>query len=227
VPRDWTFYEHPGEYQGEPSVRIACTQRTDQAKLVRAWADALPKLTDLREIDFCSRFPNALIQPVAQMAWLEKLRIKWSGLTSIEAWGSLTSLREFCLGSSPSLADPQTVLKWPHLKLVTFDNVRANFDTEWMSDLRNLSVLGINGSWSTSQIIKTLWPLQGLGLETLVLINTRIVDKDSLFVCAQMKKLKTLHTAYRWPRGSLERLSEMRKDLTINGMTWPNFVSPV
>lgn len=218
---------HPSEYEGEAEVVVSCTQQENQTKLVRAWARMLPTMTDLRTVHFCSRFPTALIEPLGEMVWLESLHIKWSGVKSIGPWRGLANLQEFHLGSSPSLADPEVVLEWPKLRRLSFENIRSIYDIEWVSAMRNMTELSLTGSMWTRQKLLSLRPLHRLSkLERLSLIATTVKDKESLFVLADMSSLRSFDTAYYWPKGSLDRLAELRRDLWIGGMKWPDFEVP-
>jgi len=77
------------------SIRLSITQLQDaskQRRLIHAWCDLLPTLTHVTELEFLSRVNQPLFEAACQMAQLNSLRIKWSGIKRLDSIANLTSL---------------------------------------------------------------------------------------------------------------------------------------
>ena len=217
----------PADYQGQEAICISCTQLPDeseQKRLVRTWAVALPTLTNLRRIHFTSRFPNSLLAPLCRVTWLEELSIKWSGLKDIGPIQNLVNLKALDIGSSPSVANPEIIGKLQQLKRLNIENIRAVYDLGWIADMAQLDQLGLQGSNWTVQNVHSIAPLKKLPtLSRLFLVGTKVKDRRSLMDIAEMPSLQVFDTTWNWPKGALRQLVDARPDLWVNGQRGPEW----
>jgi len=217
----------PADYQGQEAICISCTQLADeseQKRLVRAWAVALPTLANLRRVHFTSRFPNSLLAPLCRMTWLEELSIKWSGLKDIGPIQNLVNLKALDIGSSPSISNPETIGKLAQLKRLRIENVRAVYDLGWIGDMPQLDQLGVEGSMWSVQKVEAITPLKRLAaLNRLSMVGAKIKDRRSLMDIAEMPSLQVFDTTWNWPKGALRRLVDARPDLWVNGQRGPEW----
>jgi hypothetical protein len=219
--------DYPSDYRGEEAICLCCTQLPDpkeQKIRVKAWAEALPGLKELRRIRFATRFPEALLAPLSRCTSLEEVNIKWSGLRSIAPLRKLQNLTALHIGSSPSIADLPVLAELKGLRLLSLENIRAARDLSWLAGMPQLEQLAIDGSeWST-QKVDSLAPLGSLPrLERLNTFNTQVTDKESLHVLEGMPILRIYETGWLWPKGMLRGLAQARPDLWVNGQRWPDW----
>ena len=173
----------PALYQpGQQRLAVWCTQ-TDlpakqQARLVDAWCEALPTLSDVRLLWFPSQVTQRLFEAACRVPRLEGMDIKWSRIADLAPIAQCTSLRYLKIGSSASVPSIEPLGTMTQLLWLELENFRKIGDVAPLSSLQNLQGLGYTGSISGgAPTIASLAPLAELrSLRWLALHRLRVKD---------------------------------------------------
>jgi hypothetical protein len=174
VPHYWNLHHaeqpravrSPDEYDGGPDLAIWCTQldvpASQQRKLVAHWVQTLPTLQGVRRLWFTSRVSQELFDAACRIEGLTDLRIKWSGIKTLDAVTPLTGLRRFHLGDSASLQSLQPLAALRQLEWLWLDGLSKVPDLEPLAGLGALEGLFVAGTDSKPLVVPTLAPLSAL-----------------------------------------------------------------
>lgn len=195
-------------------LNIACTQTTlsdhKQRALVQEWCDLLPMLPQVRFLWFSSRVPQRLFDAACRMPNLEGLYVKWSGsgITYLDALREASCLQYFHLGSSTSLESIDLLAELRQLRWLGLENIKKIRDIDPVGELAGLVGLYLEGSYWTTQHVRTLEPIGRLReLRYLAIANLKADDK-TLAPLFALNKLETFIAAKWWPE---EELAEIRR----------------
>jgi Leucine-rich repeat (LRR) protein len=104
------------------------------------------------------------------------------------------------------LTDISPITELDNLKTLETENFESVNDFSCLSKMTNLMGLGLNGGMYSVLKLNDLKPLKNLNnLEYLQLISTRVLDK-SITPLLNLKKLKCLRLASKWPDSDFELL---------------------
>lgn len=207
----------PEQSYGTDRLNVACTQTglaaREERAIVDAWCKALPKLTGIRFLWFSSRVPQRLFESACQMAGLEGLYIKWSGIDDLSCIERLPSLRYFHLGQSAHLTSIEPLGNCRQLCWLGLELLSQITDLEPVGRLVDLEGLSLEGSMGTTWRVKTLDPVGRLtGLRYLSIANLRSVD-GSLTGLSSLHHLATFGHATWWDASELAEILGRNPDL--------------
>jgi hypothetical protein len=168
-----------------------------QRKRVDRWAAALPELSAVTSVWFINKVNQRVFDAACDMPALRTLRIKWSGIRSLDALRPTSPVREFLLGSSASLESITPLSQMTGLELLALENLKRVKALDALAPLTGLTRLDYTGGMDSFPRVHTIEPLGGLtGLRRLDLTCLRITD-DSLRPLARLTALE--HVAIpRW-----------------------------
>lgn len=155
------------------------------------------------------------LEEVACLAKLEYLELGWPvTATDLAPLAALTRLKVLKIDSPRNIADFTPLLDLPALERLVITNAKHMRDLDWLRPLKDrLNVLGIEGAMWTTQRIDSLAPLEGFGLEALLLANCRVADGELARVVATMPDIAYLSTSRFWPRDEFRALEAVKPDL--------------
>ena len=180
-----------------------------QNKLIDAWCEKLPELTEVKYLWLNSRVNQKIFDAICKLVNLEGLFIKWSGVKKIDNIQNLKNLKHFCLGSSSQVEDIDALGKLSNVITLDLENLKKISDFSVISNLSKLEGLGLDGSMYTAQKIDTLEPLRNLTeLKYLTLTNSRILDK-SFEAILNLRKLVRFNCSYNYPANEFEKLKNL------------------
>ena len=208
---------YPHEYTSGDRLSVVCTQLAigscQQRKLVEEWCRFLPGLETVSHLWLQSKVPQSLFDAACQMANLESLYVKWSGIKTIRYLPEAPQLKALHIGSSPGIEDVERFAELDNLVVLGLENVKQLKDLRVIAELTQLQGLAIEGSLWTTYIVESLAPLTALqNLKYLFLTNLRSLDR-TLKPLAALKSLETLRTAWWWPRSEFRMLRESLPNL--------------
>jgi hypothetical protein len=136
----------PEEYDGSPSICIACTQTdlkpSQQSALVARWCKLLPTLSHVERAWFVTQMPQRLFDAACKMPALSDLWIKWSAIKDLSAITHATGLRHFYLGSSAQVQSLDSLARLPQLETLHLMNTKKVRDIRFVTSLRKLREFG-------------------------------------------------------------------------------------
>jgi hypothetical protein len=156
----------PEQYRGGDRINIDCGQTAlppkAQRELLSRWCEALPTFRDLRYVWFHSRATQDLFDAACAIPELEGLHIKWSAIEDLEAIASATCLRNFHLGSSPSVKSIEPLARLKNLLRLDLDNVKGIRNLRALGELRSLIALAMTGAEFKRNTVESFAPLGSL-----------------------------------------------------------------
>jgi len=202
----------PSEYEGQPDLRIACTQlnlsASKQKKLVDEWAVLIPTLTNVEHIWFYSRVPQRLLDSVSRLPNLRSLFIKWSGngITDLVKVGDLNSLERLYIGSCTQLETLESLKKLKNLKWLELHELKKINDISAIKNLNNLVGLKFTGGMFGKQSLTSIEAISHLtNLEFLDLHRLKVESED-VSAISKLKKLKYLGLPIYYPLSEFARI---------------------
>ena len=181
----------------------------NQRKLVDAWCQKLPELTEVKYLWLFSKVSQKIFDAACKMPNLEGLWIKWSGIKNLDSLTRLRNLKHLHLGSSSQVESIETLGSLTHLVTLEMEQLNKISDFSALANLIRLEGLGIDGGTWTAQNIDTLSPLARLkNLQYLSTTNSRIKDK-SFEPILGLGKLKRFSCSWNYPESEFEKLKSM------------------
>jgi hypothetical protein len=207
----------PEGSDGTDRLNVACTQTglaaREERAIVSAWCEALPKLTGVRFLWFSSRVPQRLFESACQIADLEGLYIKWSGIDDLSSIQRLQSLQYLHLGPSARVASIDALEHSRQLRWLGLELLSRITDLEPVGRLVNLEGLSLEGSMGTTWRVETLAPVGRLtNLRYLSIANIRSTD-GSLDGLRSLHRLATFRHATWWDASELAEIRRRNPDL--------------
>ena len=202
----------PAEFDGGDRLNIACTQTdlgaSEERKIVTAWCDHLPNLSELKLLWFSSRVPQRLFEAACHVPNLEGLYIKWSGIDDLSHIRAANALRYFHLGQSARVTSIEALGDCHRLRSLGLELLSRIRDLRPLSKLIDLEALSLEGSMGTAWRVATLAPLGSLvNLHYLSVANLR-ADDQSLSGLYSLRQLRTFRHGNWW---NAEELAEIRR----------------
>ncbi|HEY2838898.1 MAG TPA: hypothetical protein VGJ26_07105 [Pirellulales bacterium] len=203
---------HPEQFGDSDRLNIACTQTpfsaSRQKKIVDAWCDILPKLSNVRLLWFSSRVPQRLFKAACLAPRLEGLYIKWSGINDLAPLNKSGQLTYFHLGQSARISSIEPLGKARQLRWLGLELLSRVRDVSVIGKLVGLEGLWLEGSMGTTWRISTLAPLGTLSsLRYLSVANLR-TDDMTLAGLFPLSNLAVFRAAKWWKP---EEIDEIRR----------------
>lgn len=194
VPAGTRSIRHPHEYDGGEVLRLSwdlgAVTAAEKKKALAAWTELLPTLTQVRQLHLWSHVPQPLFDAACGMRGLQLLRIKWSGIRSLERIAGLVALEALSIGSSTKVQSIEPLTSLPSLRVLELENFKLVSDFSPLARLRNLRSLCITGSMWSRQAIDSLEPFATMTwLEALYVDTFRVT---SLRPLARLRNLEEL-----------------------------------
>jgi hypothetical protein len=210
--------QSPDEGVEAERLNVACTQ-TDlpdrqQRALVGEWCDLLPTLAHVKYLWLSSRVPQRLFDAACQMPGLEGLYVEWSNVKNVDALYAATRLKYFHLGSSTSLQSIELLADLHQIRWLGLENIKSIRDVDPIGHLTGLVGLCLEGSYWTTQHIRTLEPIGRLReLRYLAIANLK-TDDQTLAPLFGLTKLETFIAAKWWKETELAEIHRRNPGLT-------------
>jgi hypothetical protein len=189
---------------GSDRLAVWCTQTNlpakQQARLVDAWCELLPTLSDVRLLWFHSVVPQRLFEAACQVPGLQGMDIKWSKVTDLAPLAQCASLHYLRMGSSASVQSIEPLRSMTQLLWLELENLQKIDDISPLSSLRELQGLGYTGSISGGKpAIDSLAPLAELTSLRWLALHTLQVRDASLRPLGGLRDLDFLSLPNRYP----------------------------
>lgn len=201
VPLGAKAIRHPHEYDGGEVLRLSwdlgAVSAAEKKKVLAAWIELLPTLTRVRQLHLWSHVSQPLFDAACGMRGLQLLRIKWSGIQSLDRIAGLASLEALSIGSSTKVQSIEPLASLPSLRVLELENFKRVSDFSVLARMQQLRSLAIVGSMWSRQAVDSLEPFAAMtGLESLAVDTFRVT---SLRPLASLRNLKELGLGGRMP----------------------------
>jgi hypothetical protein len=154
-----------------------------------------------------------LFESACQIADLEGLYIKWSGIDDLSSIQRLQSLQYLHLGPSARVASIDALEHSRQLRWLGLELLSRITDLEPVGRLVNLEGLSLEGSMGTTWRVETLAPVGRLtNLRYLSIANIRSTD-GSLDGLRSLHRLATFRHATWWDASELAEIRRRNPDL--------------
>lgn len=207
------------DYRGTERLNLACTQTEltpyRQRKLVEAWCDALPTLTDLRYLWMSTRVSQAMFEAACRVPRLEGLYVKWGGIDDLSPLLQQMGLHFLHIGSSPGITSIECLSELRSLEVLELENLHRIDDISVIGGLGGLLGLALYGG-EKGWRIRSLGPLSRLGALRYLFIPGVRVEDGSLRPLRQLGSLRTLRLDSRWPPDDVLELQLRYPELRIS-----------
>ena len=151
--------DHPGEYSGQASIKLVCTQHPfsleegmydprgcekKQRAYTQEWVEYLKsEKMPVKEIHVCSAVDQIVFDALCCQDSLESLRIKWLRCKQIDDIVRLKKLKKLFLERASSLLDITPIVSLENLEVLILGETKKIIDYSALSALKKLKVLGI------------------------------------------------------------------------------------
>lgn len=201
------------EYKPSEKLNLVITQlsikSSEQKKLVEAWCEKLPHLTEVKYLWFHSRVTQEMFDAACQMPNLEWLYVKWSGIKNIDALRQCKKLKHLHIGSSPGIESIEVLGEMKNLVTLCLENIKKTKDFSILSNLENLEGLDVIGSIWTTQKIDSLKFVEKLkNLKYLRVFSARVSDK-SFDPLLKLPSLIKFDSSWTYPKKEFEKLKSI------------------
>jgi hypothetical protein len=190
-----------GEYTGQQSVAISCTQlgtrysATEARKVVSAWVEFFESgPTAIRDLQFTSRTPKRLFASLHGQTQLRRLAIKWGDYDDLSALASCSALTDLSLRGASSVTSVHALGDLTTLESLVIESLRKVHDLSPLGRLSRLTRIELGGDWMSPRIahVDSIDFLRQLtGLED-VLLHTIIVDDLDYSALLALPRLRTV-----------------------------------
>lgn len=209
----------PGEIRSDGRLLVWCTQtqltEKEQRKLVSRWCDVLPSLQGVRHLWFVSRVSQKLFDAACRVPGLESLRIKWSGVKTLEAIENASALRHLFIGSSAGVQSIQPLGSLTMLQTLGIENFARIRNLDPLADLKELRQLSVEGGMWTTQHVETLAPVgELLNLRYLGIRGLRSADR-TLSPLFNLRQLEVLWASRGWDDHEIAELERRNPKLSV------------
>lgn len=159
--RSGEFVERPGQYTGQSSMCLVCSQHSfslaegmsdpkgcekKQRQYTQGWVDYLKsEKLPVKELHVCSSVNQEVFDALCCQDSLESLRIKWLRCKEIDGIVKLRNLKKLFLEKASSLTDIAPLAKLDGLEVLILGDTNKITDYSALSALKKLKVLGICG----------------------------------------------------------------------------------
>jgi len=211
------------EYEGQPSIAVACTQlgtsftARSAKRVVDEWVEFFQRPSTLTRLDFRSRTPKRLFAALAGQPQLERLHVKWGDYADLNPLRSMTGLRHLELRGASNVTDVTALTSLTQLQGLALEGFRDIADSRPLGALSSLIDLELGGNWMTPRIgriesvrfLRTLPRLEELLLHTLVVDD---LDYSPLLDLPALRSVRVMKV-----RGMQPGHDELRRRLPWSG----------
>lgn len=149
---------------------------------------------------------QGFLEEISQLKNLRSLTMKIVTASDFSCLSKLGQLKKICFQGAHKTGDFSVISKMSALKGFYVEHAKRLADLEFLEHSNHLRRVGIDGSMSQAQIVKSVEPFSKMkNLEELYLRNVRLRDKNLLYL-KNAPKLKNLDCARFAPKKSFEEL---------------------
>lgn len=215
MSRNYPFYTKlwprsiatPEQYEGGSALTINWEDQFEtskaRAKIIAAWVDALPRLTQVKRLCIWARVNQVLFDAICLLPQLEELEIKWSSIQSLDAIGNLRALKALKIGSSTQIQSIAPLTQLSALEFLEIENFKLITDFSPLVQLRSLHDLSVTGDMWTKQKMASVQPFSEMTWLHYLFIDTSCLSSiRELAALTQLKELgmggRLPYTEYAW-----------------------------
>lgn len=174
-----------GEYAGQKTVAISCTQlgtqysATQAKRVVSDWvAFFAAGPTPIRDLEFTSRTPKRLFDSLHGQTQLRRLVVKWGDYADLAALAQCHELQELSLHGASAVTSVSALGELSTLQRLSLEGLKRVRDLAPLGRLEQLTHLELGGDWMSPRIahVDSIDFLRNLTRLEDVLLHTIIVD---------------------------------------------------
>ena len=194
----------PADYRGATELGVVLPEESSlRRRMVRRWCEALPGFSCLQYVQFRCHVSQELFEAACRIPRLERLWVKLSGVTSLDAAANCETLHGLHLLDAPKLESLTALGRLQGLRALDLLNFRRVQDISPVGELVTLEKLFIGGGMWAEQRVLTLEPLSRLKkLKSLSLVSIR-ADDDTLRPLYELSTLERFDVGTRWNQNEI------------------------
>lgn len=193
------------QYDGRPTVTIACTQlgerdytRAQAARILAEWCEFFAAgASPIRELEFVSRTPERLFASLVGQTQLESLNVKWGDYEDLSVLQGMTRLHTLRLRGASGVRSLKPLGTLTTLTGLQVEGLKHLIDLGPLAALTTLDDLEIGGDWMSSRSVHvpSIGVLREMPQLRHLVLHTLIVDDHDYTPLLALPNLETLRVA--------------------------------